>query len=209
MKEESSQTRSAFSSALNGIPFEPNRPTFSRAYETPKTPKTQSPDDHPPPRRSPQTAAHTRNAQPQPIVLKTGDGVQPRPWVRIPPPPLLEPNPAWLSRSEGAGRARYIGRRSSRSRDSPNRAAQGSSPNYRPPRRGCLTRAYARSAAFGLGMTWPTSPTPHRRSPNAGSILAAGASAWRRSVAPLGLVAASGGQIRFATSSGRSVSSAG
>ncbi len=54
-------------------------------------------------------------------------------------------------------------------------------------------------------MTWPTSPTPNGRSPNAGSILAAGASAWRRSVATLGLVAASGGQIRFATSSGRSV----
>ena len=32
------------------------------------------------------------------IVLKTGDGVQPRPWVRIPPPPLTAPQTPWLSR---------------------------------------------------------------------------------------------------------------
>ena len=36
--------------------------------------------------------------RPNAPVLKTGDGVQPRPWVRIPPPPLIAPENPWLSR---------------------------------------------------------------------------------------------------------------
>ena len=45
------------------------------------------------------------------LVLKTGDGVQPRPWVRIPPPPLSAPKTPWLSVCVVWWAAPRIGRR--------------------------------------------------------------------------------------------------
>jgi hypothetical protein len=70
----------------------------SRAYATPKTPKIQSPDDRPLSPLIATTAAHTPKRPPRPIVLKTGDGVQPRPWVQSHPRRSLPPpQTAWLS----------------------------------------------------------------------------------------------------------------
>ena len=80
------------SSAVDGC-----RRVENRLPDTPKTPHHSHPAvTHT--RHHDRKTQHTPNNPTTPIiVLKTGDGVQPRPWVRIPPPPLTAPQTPWLS----------------------------------------------------------------------------------------------------------------
>ena len=102
--------------------------------------------------------------RPNSPVLKTGDGVQPRPWVRIPPPPLTAPQTLWLSRlCATTTRRRSDDNGSDRPQYAPNQAAHGPSPDCRPTWT-AGSRAWSASGGGPANRVPPKSRRRHRRS---------------------------------------------